>query len=470
MHGTHVAVKKGTLCQDLIKEMSEHNASCAVIVDGQRRPIGIITEQDVTRKITFQATVATPVDQLMTAPVLSVGEAEYLYQAIGRMRKKNLRHMPVVDGAGRLSGVLDLHDAMAIASSGLMERIDRLTHEGSIEGLQKIKAAQVELVEGLFSDHLPIADIQAFLTSVNTGIYRRIVDLVLAEMEEDGLGAPPVSFCVIVMGSGGRGENYLFPDQDNGFILEDYADEDHAKIDVFFRDAADRMSRFLDLVGFSYCKGGCMATNPLWRKTLSQWIDQTALWGRKHNSIAVRLIDIFFDFQPVWGEENLAVTLRQKVLKMVSANHFFLQQMCEEEADHNVPLGFFGGFVTEGKTGHAGQTNLKLSGVLPLVEATRLLALREGIAETSTRARISALCEKGVLDGDEKESLIDALDHMSELLLKRQITDFKEGREVGYYLEPDKLPKHTRAHLLSALKNIDGLRQKVRSDFTGDIF
>ena len=31
------------------------------------------------------------------------------------------------------------------------------------------------------------------------------------------------------MGSGGRGESYLFPDQDNGFILADYPDAEHTR-------------------------------------------------------------------------------------------------------------------------------------------------------------------------------------------------------------------------------------------------
>ena len=63
------------------------------------------------------------------------------------------------------------------------------------------------------------------------------------------MGAPPVPFCVIVMGSGGRGESYLYPDQDNGFILDDYPDDQHTELDAFFIKLAERMTRDLDMVG-----------------------------------------------------------------------------------------------------------------------------------------------------------------------------------------------------------------------------
>jgi hypothetical protein len=44
--------------------------------------------------------------------------------------------------------VLHLHKALAAASCRLMEQIERLTHEGSLEGLGQVKNAQVEVAEG----------------------------------------------------------------------------------------------------------------------------------------------------------------------------------------------------------------------------------------------------------------------------------------------------------------------------------
>ena len=110
---------------------------------------------------------------------------------------------------------------------------------------------------------MPVPEIQALITDINQGIHQRILETQLAAMKDAGWGEPPVLFTLLVMGSGGRGENFLFPDQDNGFILDDYPDAKHTAIDAFFIELAERMTRDLDTVGFPYCRGYVMATNPL---------------------------------------------------------------------------------------------------------------------------------------------------------------------------------------------------------------
>ncbi|MDH5749124.1 MAG: DUF294 nucleotidyltransferase-like domain-containing protein, partial [Rhodospirillales bacterium] len=441
------------------------------VIDKQGRPIGIVTEQDIIRRVAFKVSAETAVEAVMTSPVMTIQSDDYLYHAIAHMRRRDLRHMPVVDDAGTLQGMLNLHDALAVASARIMGQIDRLTHEGTIEGLKEIKAAQIVLAEELYQDSLPAPEIQALLTHINNDIYRRVIDASLQNMFDEGLGEAPVPFAAIVFGSGGRGENYLFPDQDNGFILCDYPDADHDRIDGFFRELAERMTRDLNAVGMPLCKGNCMATNPLWRKTLSQWIEQITLWGQKRNVVAIRLADIFFDFRPIWGDYQLAATLREKVTGMIAKSHFFLREMYNETEDHNVALGFFGTFQTERELkNHKGEINLKHTGTLPLVEAVRLLALREGVDQTATLGRIDALHSIGALDDNEREELTSAFELITELLLMQQIRDFKAGREVGNYIDPGSLSKRKKTLLTQSLKAIDSLRKRVRSEFTAEIF
>ncbi len=327
------------------------------------------------------------------------------------------------------------------------------------------------LAEELFADNLPAPDIQRLLTGINNDMYRRIGEATLARMTAEGWGELPVPACTIVMGSGGRGESFLFPDQDNGFILEDYPDAVHARVDAFYRELAERLCRDLDAVGISYCNGYCMALNPLWRKSLSQWIEQITRWGRKSNFVAIRLADIFFDFQPVWGKQDLAVELRERVSGLMRNNHRFLSQMFQDKVGHNVALGFFGGFVTEKEErAHRGRINLKHTGTIPLVGAIRLLALREGVEATSTLERIRVLEDRGVLGAGERDALGAAFAFITGLLLRRQIADYKAGRPVTYYINPRGLTKAERGDLLESLKAIDTIRKRVHLEFTGQIF
>ena len=62
----------------------------------------------------------------------------------------------------------------------------------------------------------------ALVNALNDDITRAVLGQSLATMEAAGWGEPPVPFAVLVMGSAGRAESLLHPDQDNGFILADH--------------------------------------------------------------------------------------------------------------------------------------------------------------------------------------------------------------------------------------------------------
>ena len=464
-------VSPGTPCAEAIQHMFGDHASSVVVIDANGRLLGILTKQDVTRRIAFQIPPETPVEQIMTRRVLTIPASEYLYHAIGRMRRYNLRHLPVLDENRVVIGILDLYDALSAASEQMMQQIDLITHEGTLDGLKQVKTAQVELAAELLDDGLPAPEIQALLTHINNDIYRRVTDMCIASLAAEGWGQPPVDFSVIVMGSGGRGENFIGPDQDNGFIIEDYPDEEHNRIDGYFMELAGRLVTTLDTVGLPLCRGYCMAINPMWRKTLSQWFRQLDTWGSKRNRMALRLSDIFFDFQPVWGHNTeLARRLRDHVTKMLREDRAFLRAMYDETSDHNVGLGLFGGFVTEKENPYyRGQINLKHHALLPLIEGARLFSLREGVEQTGTLARIDALHERGILNANEREDLKGAFVQITNLLLGQQIADFRIGRKVTYFIHPDSLSKRVKEHLATAMKAIDRLRDRIRAELTGNL-
>ena len=466
-----LVVRPDARCAEVVHSLASDKLSCAIVLDASERPIGILTERDITRRIAFRAAPETPVEAVMTSPVMTIARREYLYPAISWMRRHDLRHMPVVDRAGLFVGILYLHDALAAASQGLMRQIDRLTPEGPGARLREIKSAQVELLAELFADHLPAPEIQQLLSHINNDLYRRIGESALRQMAAEGWGDPPAAASTIVMGSGGRGENYLFPDQDNGFIIADYPEDEHARADAFFLELAERLCRDLNEAGIPYCNGYCMAVNPLWRKTLRQWIDQVGRWTRKSSLVSVRLADIFFDFQPVWGQTELARELRHVITGLVRNNRSFLREMYRDKLEHNVALGIFGGFVLErDNRDYRGQVNLKYTGTLPLVSGIRLLALREGVEETSTLGRIAALADKGVLESGERDELSEAFRVVTDVLLRQQIADFRAGRQVTYYVDPETLSKRQRATLLAAVKSIHALRKRAYLEFTAHVF
>lgn len=475
-----LVVTPGTSAAETVRGMAAAAASAVVAVDGTGAIRGILTEQDVVRRVACRGDGELPVERVMTAPVLTIDRDDHLYAAIGFMRRHRLRHMPVVDAAGRLVGMLHLHDALAVAAGTLVEDIDRLTHEDTFEGLAQVKAAQVELARNLLRDGVPAPEILALVADINNDIHRRVLRLVLAELAAEGRGAPPVAFEAIVMGSGGRGESGLFPDQDNGFVLADYPDAVHEPVDSWLAEAAVRMVQRLDALGLRLCKGGVMASNPLWRKTLSQWREQLTLWVRRKHPVMLLAADIFLDFRVVFRSEGpersgepaasggLGAELRAFATDLVRRSPHFLREILGIHADHRAGIGLFGRLVTErDDPAHRGHINLKLHGTLPLAEAVRLLALTAGVSETGTLARIAALRTAGRATADEADRLSAAFAFVTFLQLRQQIADYGEARPVSSFVDPATLTERERATLKDCLRAVNEFRTRVAAELTG---
>jgi len=458
----------GTECAVAVARMAALAAPCVLIVDNLGRPIGFLTEQDVVRRVAFQMPAGTPVDAVMTRAAPGVPASGRLYRAISQMRRQRLRQLVVIDSMSRPVGVLELHAALETTASALTRRMDLLSRDLSIEGLAATKAAEAAIVGEMLDDCVPAPDIQGFLTEINRDLYRHVLERALTAMADEDWGAPPVPFCALIMGSGGRGENYLDPDQDNGFILADYPDEAHPAIDRFFVELAERMCRDLDTIGIPYCPGGVMAISPIWRKTLPQWLEQVSGWARRWTSGATLMADIFFDFQPVFGEAAMASELRRRVSDMPRRNRALLRSMAQDDTAQNVALGLFGRLVTQGPDSvNRGRIELKLHGTQPLVGCTRLLALAAGIDETSTLGRLRILREKGILARSDADALIAACHHVARLRLSQQVADVKAGRPPGDHVDMAALTEQERDLLADALRAIDRLRKRAQMDLTG---
>jgi len=470
MDGVVASAGPQTPCGEIVRMMREGRGSCVVITSPEDHPVGIFTERDIVQRIAFLASRTLPAEKLMTTPLRTVREDDYLFHAIALMHRNDIRHLPVTKESGEIAGVLDLHKALAEANPRTKDLIERLTHEESVKGLRQVKRAQVELAGTLLEDHLPAIEVQSLLTDINRDIYRRVLALLLRGLLDEGWGDPPVPFDVIAMGSCGRGESFLFPDQDFGFILADYPAQHCRVVDTYFTELAERVSRILGEVGFPLCRGQVMAQNSLWRKTLPQWILQVSGWIERADLETLRLTDIFFDFQHVSGTRALAVSLRKHVTQVARNNHVFLKAMQQVQQDHGVALGLMGKLDTERVAPRGEALNLKYHGLLPLVEAVRLLALREGVVGTSTKGRIAALYDSGILGHNDQDALVVALEHLTHLLLRQQIADFSSGLEVGPLVRVELFSTREKSTLVESLRAVNGLRERVRSEFTANVF
>jgi len=308
------------------------------------------------------------------------------------------------------------------------------------------------------------ADVIGIVSEINLDIHRRCVERALAARESP----TPLPFTLLVMGSLGRGESFLFPDQDNGLILADRPDDRAAEVDAWFIPFAEDLNDRLAAAGFTLCRGGVMARNPLWRKTLGEWKAQFTLWTARRTPAALLFGDIAFDFRPAWGPAEPAAELRAHLSRALAERPAFLAALAAEDAKFAVGLSFWGGF-SDDEEGPGTRTDLKLRGLMPLVSSVRLLALKEGVEETSTCARLAALAARGALAEADRGMLDSAFGLIVERLLRQQLDDLAAGRKAGNLVDTAALTKADRSTLRDALKAIASFQRATRAAFTGGL-
>ncbi len=340
---------------------------------------------------------------------------------------------------------------------------DALTELGPSPTLPRAHAWQPRLVEALTRLDLPAWRISQLISDHNDWLYRRAIQLALSEMQGQGWGAPPVAFCVLVMGSAARQESLLGPDQDNGMIIADYPDSRHTEIDGYFQTLGERFTDRLDQAGIPLCSGHVMARWPMWRKRLSEWSEQLAIWTAERRVKRVQQANILLDFRTVYGEADLAEALADRVARLMPRSGLFLDEMAALLDELPMALDRFGRLSgsLEGAP-HERAINLKHQGVLPLVAAARLLSLRHGVREMETRERLAALVMREALSAERSRALNAALARLQGLLLEEQCRGLKAGRSADGWVDVSRLGEDQRLLLRHDLQQIRALKRHAR--------
>jgi CBS domain-containing protein len=125
-----------TSVMEAARKMKEKNVSSLVVVDNEKRPLGIVTERDLVRKACVNdiRTSAINVNELMSSPIITIDSSSSASEAIDRMVQNNVRHLLVVDKNNNNSinkpvGIitpLDLRDE-EYADEGLQSAIQELS-------------------------------------------------------------------------------------------------------------------------------------------------------------------------------------------------------------------------------------------------------------------------------------------------------------------------------------------------------
>jgi CBS domain-containing protein len=298
------------------------------------------------------------------------------------------------------------------------------------------------------------------LAGVCDAASERLIELALAE-----LGPPPAPFAFIAMGSQGRQEQTLLTDQDNGIIFAPSAGADPASLATYFLQLGERVSSGLAQAGYALCRGGVMASQPRWCRSLSEWKAGFDEWIRKPEAQELIDFSIFFDFRTVYGDAELAHELRRYIHTELQSVPGFFPFFARNALTFKPPFRLLGNIYLGGSE-HAGQINLK-DAAMPIVSFARLYALRHHVNQTHTLERIAALADRGVLLPASRDEITTAYDFLMRLRLQNQLTAMTQGRPPDNFILPGKLGYIEQELLKQAFAQIAAVQKKVSYDFLG---
>lgn len=323
-------------------------------------------------------------------------------------------------------------------------------------------------VHGAFDTALEqSAETVEIVNDLHDAFIRRTLAIAEERVRTSHRDVPPVSsFTFLLFGSGGRREQTLWSDQDNGmiYVVRDGASPECAEL--YIRELAEAFRSALEKVGYPPCEGNVLVTNPQWRKTAAAWNDTFEAWLNEPAFETVRHMLIAVDARPIYGDERLASLLQTQLLAGITSRRgTILPRMLQNTLRYKMLIGVLGNLLTEPYGEDTGGIDIKYGAYLPMVNAIRLLAVSRQVTVTSTLARIEALkaCE-----GIRQETAADWEEAFRTVLKLRAMTPYqvKDGKFSARGVVPARmLTKEVKRELKRALRIGTDLQRKLKRTF-----
>ena len=125
--GTHViTVRPEQTLSEAVALLAEHDIGALVVVDGEGKPLGIISERDIIREAAHtDDALARSVSQVMTGGVITASPQDDLEAVLQTMSARHIRHLPIMDQQ-QLAGIVSIRDVVKAQLDRYLGEVDTL--------------------------------------------------------------------------------------------------------------------------------------------------------------------------------------------------------------------------------------------------------------------------------------------------------------------------------------------------------
>ncbi len=427
--------------QNAAQKMRDDRISCLCVVE-KNKLTGILTVRDLSGKALAEGLAHdTPVSKIMTPNPRVLSPSAIGSDVLHMMMEYRLGHLPIV-AAGKLVGIVTQTDLTRFQAANTAGFVADAARAETVKDLAAVTKRIPNLLVQLVAAGNRHDVVTRMITDIADVVTRRLLT-----MAEEKYGPPPARYVWLACGSQGRQEQTGVSDQDNCLILEDDLSENAL---AYFEPFAQFVSDGLDACGYVYCPGDMMATNPRWRQPLSTWREYFQYWIQNPSKEAQMLASVMFDLRVIGGDASLFDGLQAETLQAASNNSIFTAHMATNALTHGTPLGMLKGLATIRSGDNRNTVDMKLSGVVPVVDLGRMYALQGNLDPVNTRTRLRAAIAGEVISQSGGRDLLDAYDLVAQTRLEHQARQIKSGKAPDNYLPPAELSAFERSHLRDA--------------------
>jgi CBS domain-containing protein len=155
-----VTVDEDATSNKIAKLMDENKLGCVIITNEAKKPVGIITERDLVKRVLSKNVVPDTVKakEIMTSPLVTIEPEATISEAARRMSRLDIRRLGVVY-KGNLVGLISSRDILGVMPE-LIEIIQERTRiERAAEGEEAVETEETPLSGycdrcGVFSEDL----------------------------------------------------------------------------------------------------------------------------------------------------------------------------------------------------------------------------------------------------------------------------------------------------------------------------
>jgi CBS domain-containing protein len=294
-------VTAGTPLRETARIMSATARDAVVVLGNDGRPAGVVTDRDFRSKAVEQGlSPDTPVEAVMTSPVVSVDADSSCFDALMAMTRHHIRHVVVM--AGKLpAGVLSAQELLLKQVGSPPGLAARVAGAASVEELARVAEQLDPLALGLLREGARASGLGRIVGGLREALASRA-----CQLAQEVLGPPPAGYALLLMGRAARREGPALCPMWHGVVHEEAPGGEG-----WFERLGAFLSEAFEIANLAGAPGAPAAESRSFRGTPAQWRERLTGWVQAgHSGQAGSFDPGWLDFRPVHGQLCLGEALR----------------------------------------------------------------------------------------------------------------------------------------------------------------